>query len=81
MSRSSFADHFSKLVGTPPLRHLTDWRMQLARQALRNTSKTIGQIAFDVGYDAEAAFTRAFRREVGQPPSAWRRQAAAGASA
>ena len=81
MSRSSFAEHFSQLVGAPPLRHLTEWRMQLARRALRDTSKTIGEIAFDVGYEAETAFTRAFRREVGKPPSAWRRQAVARAAA
>jgi AraC-like DNA-binding protein len=41
---------------------------------------SIGQIAFDIGYESEAAFTRAFKREVGTPPAAWRKQALGGAS-
>jgi AraC-like DNA-binding protein len=58
------------------VRYLTNWRMQAAAQRLRDTRQTIAQIAYDVGYESEAAFTRAFRREMGQPPAAWRRQAA-----
>jgi AraC-like DNA-binding protein len=78
MSRSSFAERFTAVIGQPPMRYLIRWRMQLARQRLRDSRDTVAQIAFAVGYDSEAAFTRAFRRECGAPPAIWRRQAAAG---
>jgi transcriptional regulator GlxA family with amidase domain len=74
MSRSAFADRFTTLIGQPPMRYLTNWRMQIAANKLRDTRQSIAQIAFDVGYESEAAFTRAFRREMGQPPAAWRKQ-------
>lgn len=76
MSRSAFAERFTGLLGQPPMRYLTGWRMQLARRQLRDSRAAIAQIAFDVGYTSEAAFTRAFRRECGVPPAVWRRQAA-----
>ena len=72
LSRPAFADRFTKLIGVPPMRYLLRWRMQVAMQKLRETRLLIAQIAFDVGYDSEAAFTRAFRRETGLPPAAWR---------
>lgn len=75
MSRSTFAERFTALVGRPPMRYLTAWRMQLARQKLMETRQTVAQIAFDVGYDSEAAFNRAFHRECGSPPASWRRRA------
>jgi AraC-like DNA-binding protein len=78
MSRSAFADRFTALIGAPPMRYLTGWRMQVAANRLRDTRQTVAQIAFAVGYESEAAFTRAFRREMGQPPAAWRRRAQAG---
>jgi len=77
MSRSAFAERFTALLGQPPMRYLTGWRMQLARRQLRESRAGIAQIAFDVGYASEAAFTRAFRRECGVPPAVWRRQASA----
>lgn len=77
MSRSAFADRFTSVVGQPPMRYLTRWRMQVACQKLLETHRPISQIAFEVGYDSEAAFTRAFRRELGAPPAAWRRQTVA----
>jgi AraC-like DNA-binding protein len=55
------------------MRYLTGWRMQVAKHKLREGRQTIAQIAFDVGYESEAAFTRAFKREVGMPPAAWRK--------
>jgi AraC-like DNA-binding protein len=73
LSRSTFADRFTSLIGYPPIKYLIAWRMQLAARMLRETNKNVGQIAFDVGYESEAAFTRAFRREVGQPPATWRK--------
>jgi AraC-like DNA-binding protein len=78
LSRSTFAERFSALIGYPPIRYLTIWRMQVAARMLRETNRGIAQIAFDVGYDSEAAFNRAFRRELGRPPSAWRRETEAG---
>jgi AraC-like DNA-binding protein len=75
MSRSAFADRFSALLGQPPMRYLTAWRMQLARGQLLQSRRTVAQIAFEVGYESEAAFNRAFRRETGVPPATWRRQA------
>jgi AraC-like DNA-binding protein len=77
MSRSNFAERFTAVIGQPPMRYLTRWRMQLARQRLRDSRDTVAQVAFAVGYDSEAAFTRAFRRECGSPPALWRRQACA----
>jgi AraC-like DNA-binding protein len=57
------------------MQYLTLWRMQLAAKRLRETSAPIARIAADVGYEAEAAFNRAFKREFGIPPAAWRRRA------
>jgi AraC-like DNA-binding protein len=74
MSRSTFADRFTTVVGQPPMRYLTTWRMQVARQHLQETRRTIAQIAHEVGYESEAAFARAFRRECGAPPATWRRR-------
>lgn len=75
LSRSAFAERFTTLIGQPPMKYLTNWRMQVAAHKLRENRLTISQIAFDVGYESEAAFTRAFRREMGAPPAAWRKQA------
>lgn len=75
MSRSAFAERFAALIGQPPMRYLTNWRMQVAARRLRD-GDAISRIAFDVGYESEAAFSRAFRREKGLPPAAWRQQAA-----
>lgn len=72
LSRSAFAERFTMLVGVPPMRYLTNWRMQVAMQKLRETRLMVAQIAFEVGYESEASFTRAFRRETGLPPAAWR---------
>ncbi|MCX7357910.1 MAG: AraC family transcriptional regulator [Alphaproteobacteria bacterium] len=77
LSRSAFAERFTALVGQPPMRYLTNWRMQTAMQKLRETKLMVAQIAFEVGYESEASFTRAFRRETGMPPAAWRTQHAA----
>ncbi len=74
MSRSAFAERFTQLIGVPPMRYLTNWRMQLAAGKLRDARLSIAQIAYDVGYESEAAFSRAFRREMGRPPAAWRRR-------
>ena len=72
MSRSAFIDRFTSLVGLPPIRYLTQWRLSLAREKLRSGQGSIAQIAHAVGYDSEVAFNRAFKREFGQPPARWR---------
>ena len=77
LSRSALHERFTQLIGQPPMQYLANWRMQLASTLLRNTSDTVASIALDVGYDSEAAFARAFKRLVGSPPAAWRRQRAA----
>jgi len=76
MSRSVFAERFTSLVGQPPMHYLTLWRMQLAAQQLREGSGSVAQIAFEVGYESEAAFSRAFKREFGTSPGSWRRRSA-----
>jgi AraC-like DNA-binding protein len=56
------------------MQYLASWRMQVAASLLRNSNATIASVAQDVGYDSEAAFARAFKRLVGRPPAAWRRE-------
>jgi AraC-like DNA-binding protein len=72
LSRSAFAERFTQLVGVPPITYLTDWRMQLAAARLRETSRSIGQIAAEFGYESEATFTRAFKRATGMAPGRYR---------
>lgn len=72
LSRSAFAERFSQLVGAPPISYLTDWRMQLAAARLRDTPRSIGQIAGELGYESEATFTRAFKRATGLAPGRYR---------
>jgi AraC-like DNA-binding protein len=74
LSRSALHERFVELIGQPPMQYLTQWRMQLASRLLRDTRASVASIALDVGYDSEAAFARAFKRGVGTPPAAWRRQ-------
>lgn len=73
LSRSAFAERFTNTVGLPPMSYLTRWRMLLASQRLRESSETIAQIAERVGYESESTFSRAFTREIGVAPGAWRR--------
>ncbi len=72
MSRSAFNERFTALVGAPPIKYLTQWRLQLAKEKLRDGRQSIAQIAHAVGYESEFAFNRAFKREFGQPPARWR---------
>ena len=76
LSRSALYERFAEMIGQPPMQYLTNWRMQVAAALLRNTNATVASVAQDVGYDSEAAFARAFKRLVGRPPAAWRRQTA-----
>jgi AraC-like DNA-binding protein len=74
LSRSALVDRFSHYLGEPPLRYLTQWRLQLAAEALVSTPQSVVQIACEVGYESEAAFNRAFKREFGMPPARYRRE-------
>ena len=73
MSRSALADRFIRLIGVPPMHYLAGWRMQVATGKLRDTSDSLAQVAETVGYDSEAAFSRAFKKAFGTAPATWRR--------
>jgi AraC-like DNA-binding protein len=76
MSRSSFAERFTQLLDVPPGRYLLQWRMRLAAAWLRSESMTVAEAAAQLGYDSDAAFSRAFKRVMGAPPAAARRRPA-----
>ena len=78
LSRSAFVDRFTKLIGMPPIRYLTVWRLQTAKLNLQETRTTIAELAHAVGYESEEAFSRAFKREYGLSPARWRDQHVAG---
>ncbi len=73
LSRSALAERFAVLVGEPPIQYLMRWRLALAAQTLRSGEGAIARVAERSGYESEAAFNRAFKREFGMPPAAWRR--------
>jgi len=75
LSRSALAERFNTLVGESPMRYLIRWRLALAAEALRTGSDSVARVAERNGYATEAAFSRAFKREFGVAPSAWRRGA------
>jgi AraC-like DNA-binding protein len=74
LSRSALADRFQRLLGQPPMSYLARWRMDVAAQRLRSTSASLAQIASAVGYEAEAAFSRAFKKTYEVAPATWRRR-------
>lgn len=71
LSRSAYAERFTQLVGQPPMQYLTHWRMQVAAGLLARGGK-VSAVALEVGYDSEAAFSRAFKKLAGSSPAAWR---------
>ena len=71
-SRSSLAKRFAELVGQPPMQYLTQWRMQVAANLLAQSGAKVATIGAQVGYDSEAAFSRAFKKATGLAPGAWR---------
>jgi AraC-like DNA-binding protein len=73
-SRTILAERFHQLVGIPPMQYLANWRMQAASVLLNDQSAKVYRIALEVGYESEAAFSRAFKRITGSSPSAWRKQ-------
>lgn len=72
LSRSAFMQRFSELIGMPPIRYLTVWRLEIAKRHLRESRMSIPQIAAAVGYDSEEGFRRAFKREFEVWPAEWR---------
>lgn len=72
LSRAAFAKRFGEIIGQPPQAYLTTWRIQLARDRLRDPNASLAGIAAEVGYANQYAFAAAFKREVGEPPGRWR---------
>jgi len=76
LSRAVFAARFSRLVGEPPIKYLTRWRMHRATRLLKNNLE-VDKIAALLGYESAVAFRKAFKREVGMPPARYRKYAGA----
>jgi AraC-like DNA-binding protein len=76
VSRSLLDARCREILGRPPIRYLADWRMHVAEELLETTELSVFAVARRVGYDSEEAFSRAFKRARGKPPSAWRADAA-----
>jgi len=77
-SRSGLTKRFTDFVGEPPIKYLTGWRMQLAKHLLLQPGQSIQQVSFQVGYESDEAFSRAFKRYIGEPPASWRANAIGG---
>jgi len=74
VSRTVLGEKFAELIGEPPMRYCARWRMRVAANMLRDGKQNASNVAYSVGFNSEAAFTRAFKREYGVPPATWRRQ-------
>ena len=72
-SRTVLAERFARYVGLPPMQYLTQWRLQLAAEQLVRGTAKVAAIAAQVGYESEAAFSRAFKRATAHSPGEWRR--------
>lgn len=73
LSRTVLGERFASLLGEPPMRYCTRWRLQMAADMLKGERSNAAQVAFAVGFHSEAAFNRAFKRHYGHPPISWRR--------
>jgi AraC-like DNA-binding protein len=81
LSRSSFAERFTVIVGVPPMQYLQKWRLPMAASRLSEVTSNAAKIAAEVGYESEAAFSRAFKKTAGVSPAQWRsKRTTAGAS-
>ena len=76
LSRSGLNERFVAMMGEPPMRYCARWRMRQAANMLRETDDNSATVAYAVGFNSEAAFNRAFKREYGDPPAAWRKRKA-----
>jgi len=77
ISRSALTERFGRLVGQPPIDYLKVWRLHVAGSLLRDGERKLREVAEAVGYESEAAFSKAFRKTFGAPPGSWRRGNAA----
>lgn len=77
MSRTVLGDRFRMLLGESPMQYCARWRMHVAADMLRRDRQNACSVAYSVGFNSEAAFNRAFKREYGLPPAAWQRAAMA----
>ena len=73
LSRSVLTERFARYLGQAPMVYLTDWRLELAAESLRATSRSVVQFAGEAGYDSEAASNRAFKRRFAASPARYRR--------
>jgi pimeloyl-ACP methyl ester carboxylesterase/AraC-like DNA-binding protein len=73
VSRTVLGERFAELIGEPPMRYCAQWRMRVAANMLRDGRQNSANVAYSVGFNSEAAFNRAFKREYGEPPATWRR--------
>jgi AraC-like DNA-binding protein len=76
LSRSALAERFTHYVGQPPMQYLTRWRLQLAARLLADGEAKVSAVGYEVGYESEAAFSRAFKKAAGLSPAAWRKRTA-----
>ena len=74
-SRTVLVERFQQLLGRPPIRYLTEWRLNLASGLLRTTGLGVAEVGSRVGYQSEEAFSRAFKRALGKSPTGWRAEA------
>ena len=74
VSRTVLGERFSELLGESPMRYCAQWRMRVAANMLRDGRQNTANVAYAVGFNSEAAFNRAFKREFGEPPATWRRR-------
>ncbi len=72
LSRSAFADRFTRVMDQSPMRYLARQRIHYAAQRLKTSHESVSSIAYEAGYESEAAFNRAFKRQLGVPPAVWR---------
>jgi AraC-like DNA-binding protein len=74
VSRTVLAERFRHFLGLPPMAYLTEWRLRLGARALVTTLHSVARVASDVGYESEASFNRAFKRQYGSPPARYRKE-------
>ena len=77
VSRCVLGERFGELLDQSPMRYCARWRMRMACNMLRDGKQNTANVAYAVGFNSEAAFNRAFKREFGVPPAAWRKREAA----
>lgn len=77
LSRSAFSERFAHTIGAPPMEYLMQWRMAVAKDMLQRDRAPFETVALAIGYESASAFSTAFRRQIGTPPSAFARKARA----